>query len=64
MRPIFHEILARYLDNEQHAFDPSWREFWPDVRPSWHPPVPSQAGGQLPERARRQRVQRELDHRN
>jgi len=64
MRPIFHEILARYLDNEQHAFDPSWREFWPDVRPSWHPPVTSQAGGQLPERARRQRVQRELDHRS
>jgi hypothetical protein len=64
MRPIFHEILARFLDNEQHAFDPSWREFWPDVRPSWHPPVTSQAGGQLPARARRQRVQRELDHRN
>jgi hypothetical protein len=64
MRPIFHEILARYLDNEQHAFDPSWREFWPDVRPSWHPPVTSPAGGQLPERARRQRVQRELDHRD
>jgi hypothetical protein len=64
MRPIFHEILARYLDNEQHALDPSWREFWPDVRPSWHPPVTSQAGGQLPERARRQRVQRELDYRS
>lgn len=61
MRHIFHEILARYLDNDQHAFDPSWREFWPDVRPSWHPPVTSQAGGQLPKRARRQRVSRELE---
>jgi len=64
MRPIFHEILARYLDNEQHAFDPSWREFWPDVRPSWHPPVTGQPGGQVPERARRQRVNRELEPHN
>ncbi len=43
MRHVFHEILARYLDNEQHAFDPSWREFWPDVRPSWHPLVAARA---------------------
>jgi hypothetical protein len=29
MRSIFHEILARYLDSEQHAFDASPRELWP-----------------------------------
>ena len=61
MRHIFHEILARYLDNEQHAFDPSWREYLPDVRPSWHPPVPGGSGGQVPERARRQRIHREFE---
>jgi hypothetical protein len=61
MRHVFHEILARYLDNQQHAFDPTWREFWPDTRSSWHPPVTGQTGGQLPESARRQRVHRELE---
>lgn len=61
MRHVFHEILARYLDNEQHAFDPSWREFWPDVRPSWHPLVAARASGQVPERARRQGIHRELE---
>lgn len=61
MRHIFHEILARYLDNQQHAFDPGWREFWPDEKPSWHPPVPGQSGGELPARARRQRTPREFE---
>lgn len=61
MRHVFHEILARYLDSEQHAFDPSWREFWPDVRPSWHPPLAERPGGQVPAGARRQRVHREFE---
>jgi hypothetical protein len=60
MRHVFHEILARYLDGEQHAFDPSWREFWPDVRPTWHPPVAAQPAGQHPQPARRQRLHREF----
>jgi hypothetical protein len=29
MRHIFHEILARYLDTDQYAFEPTPREFWP-----------------------------------
>ena len=61
MRHVFHEILARYLDNQQHAFDPSWREFWPDTRPSWHPPVATQPGGQVPAGARRQLVHRAFE---
>jgi len=30
MRHIFHAILARYLESEQHAFETSPRELWPD----------------------------------
>jgi hypothetical protein len=29
MRSIFHEILARYLGTEQHAFEATSRELWP-----------------------------------
>ncbi len=29
MRHIFHEILARYLESEQHAFDASSGKLWP-----------------------------------
>lgn len=29
MRNIFHEILARYLTDDQHAFVASPRELWP-----------------------------------
>ncbi len=29
MRSIFHEILARYLESEQHAFESTSRELWP-----------------------------------
>ncbi len=64
MRNIFHEILARYLDSEQHAFDTSARELWSETQPSWHPQVAGQSGGQLPERARRQQVYRELEPHN
>jgi hypothetical protein len=64
MRHIFHEILARYVDGEQHAFEATSRELWPEPRSSWHPPVQGQTGGQLPERARRLRVQRELESHN
>lgn len=37
MRHIFHEILARYLESEQHAFETSPRELWPDTGyvPRW-----------------------------
>lgn len=29
MRNIFHEILARYLNTDQHAFETTPRELWP-----------------------------------
>jgi hypothetical protein len=29
MRHILHEILARYLNTDQYAFEPTPREFWP-----------------------------------
>jgi hypothetical protein len=29
MRHIVHDILARYLGSEQHAFEASARELWP-----------------------------------
>ncbi len=64
MRHIFHEILARYLDDEQHAFDTSPRELWPESRPSWHPQAPRVTGSPAPERGRHPRVYRELESHN
>lgn len=32
MRSVFHQILARYLGSEQHAFGASARDLWPE---SW-----------------------------
>jgi hypothetical protein len=64
MRHVFHEILARYLDSDQPAFEATSRELWPEPRASWHPRVTGHTGGQLPESARRQRVNRELEPSN
>jgi hypothetical protein len=64
MRHVFHEILARYLDSDQHAFEATSRELWPEPRASWHPPVTGQTGGRKSESARRQRVNRELEPHN
>jgi hypothetical protein len=30
MRSIFHQILARYLASDQHAFDAYSHELWPE----------------------------------
>jgi hypothetical protein len=61
MRHIFHEIFARYLDGEQHAFDGSSRELWPEPTRSRHPASEQTGGSPAPERGRRQRVHRELE---
>jgi hypothetical protein len=37
MRHIFHEILERYLNSEQAAFDTSVRELWPTERYALRP---------------------------
>jgi hypothetical protein len=41
MRSIFHEILARYLDSDQYAFDASPRELWPEPRAEGVPKAPT-----------------------
>ena len=41
MRSIFHEILARYLDSDQYAFDASPRELWPEPSSSGVPRAPT-----------------------
>jgi hypothetical protein len=64
MRHIFHEILARYLESEQHAFDIAPRELWPEASPSWHPEARRVTGSPAPERGRHQRVHGELEPQN
>ena len=64
MRHIFHEILARYLDSDQFAFDPSPRELWPEARASWHPQAPRVTGTPAPARGRHHGVYRELEPQN
>jgi hypothetical protein len=61
MRHIFHEILARYLLSEQHAFETSPREFWPQSSATWHPQAPRVTGSPAPERGRHRRVYHELE---
>jgi hypothetical protein len=64
MRHIFHEILTRYLDGNQHAFNMSLRELWPEARASWHPGVSRATVPPEPERGRHQRVHREFEPQN
>lgn len=61
MRHIFHEILARYLASEQHAFDASSHELWPEPKPSWHPQSRQAAGTPAPQHGRRHRAYGELE---
>ena len=63
MRHILHEILARYLANDQYAFETTSRELWPE---SHFPPQP-QAGGNgsgLAERGAGKRINREPESQN
>ncbi len=64
MRHIFHEILARYLESEQHAFETSPRELWPESRPPWHPQAPQVSRKPSARERGRQRVYRELEPQN
>ena len=64
MRSIVHEILARYLGTEQHAFDASPRELWPETAyepatEAWGP-----ARQQPAQRERHPRVCGELEPQN
>ncbi len=64
MRSIFHEILARYLESEQHAFDTSPRELWPESRPETRWQAAARGPGQAPEQPGRASVYGELEHQN
>ncbi len=64
MRHIFHEILTRYLESEQHAFDASPRELWPESRTTWHPQAPRATGSPVPESGRAPRFHRALEPQN
>ena len=64
MRSIFHEILARYLDSDQYAFDASPRELWPETRAERPPESPNKAKGRASERVTQQRAFCELEPQN
>jgi hypothetical protein len=61
MRSIFHEILARYLGSEQHAFDASPRELWPATQAEtrWQTAARSPGRAAEPDRQRRPYVELE-----
>ena len=61
MRHIFHNILARYLESDQHAFEASPRELWPSVNEFWNPQLTVIPANRAPERYRQQLVHRELE---
>jgi len=63
MRHIFHEILARYLTDDQHAFDASRREPWPTAQFESRPESAGSGGG-LSERGVSKRIYRELESQN
>jgi hypothetical protein len=64
MRSIFHEILSRYLDSDQYAFDASPRELWPEQSFKPRPETASKAASRASERACNHPVYRELEPQN
>ena len=64
MRSIFHEILARYLDSDQYAFDASPRELWPEPSSERRPESANKAASRASERVTQQRAFRELEPQN
>ena len=64
MRSIFHEILARYLDSDQYAFDASPRELWPEPTTERRPQSAGKATSRANERVSKHPVYRELEPQN
>ena len=64
MRSIFHEILARYLDSDQYAFDTSPRELWPEPSAERRPESVNKVASRASERVTEQRTFRELEPQN
>jgi hypothetical protein len=64
MRSIFHDILARYLDSDQYAFDTTPRELWPEPSIERRAESAGKAACRASERATQHRVYRELEPQN
>jgi hypothetical protein len=64
MRNIVHEILARYLDSDQYAFDTSPRELWPEPSSERRPESAEKASSRPSERASKHQVYCELEPQN
>jgi hypothetical protein len=64
MRNIFHEILARYLDSDQHGFDTTPRELWPSERFEYQLHIGHGAAGLAAESTKRRAARSELEPQN
>lgn len=64
MRHIFHEILSRYLDGEQHAFDSSPRELWPSGQFEFQVQIGHGASGLAADPSKRRASPSELESRS
>lgn len=64
MRSIFHEILARYLESEQHAFDTTPRELWPETQAETRWQAAARDPGREPAQSGQLRVYGELEPQN
>ena len=64
MRSVFHEILARYLDSDQYAFDTAPRELWPEPSFKSRPETATKAASRASERACNHQIYRELEPQN
>ncbi len=64
MRNIFHEILARYLDSDQHGFDTTPRELWPSERFEFQIQIGRGASGLAADPSKRRAAHNELEPKN
>lgn len=61
MRNIFHAILARYLESEQHAFEASSGKLWPAAWSESRWQAAARAAGAAGEPVGHPRITRELE---
>ena len=64
MRNIFHEILARYLDTDQHAFETTSRELWPSERFEFQLQIGRGASGLASDSTKRRAARNEPESQN
>ena len=64
MRNIFHEILARYLTDDQHSFDTSPRELWPSEHFEFQLQVGRGASGLASDSTKRRAARSESEPQN